>query len=143
MGQSLEATVIAGILAQSSVTALIGTRLYQNTLPQTVLGTGVDAATLVRVSSQSLQTLDRANREMGWARLQVDCWSQDAARAKAIAAAISDAFLTFSASAPGVPVAQCGAPNFTLTSRNEVEPNPQQPIFRACFDVKVWFIDQS
>src|SRR5262245_52108734 len=112
MGQSLEATVIAGILADATVQNLIATRLYQNTLPQTVLGTGIDAATLTRVSSQSLQTLDRANREMGWARLQIDCWSQSAERAKQVAAAISAALLTFSAAAPGVPVAQCGAPNF-------------------------------
>ncbi len=77
----IEADLRTHLLAQASITALIGARLYPQQLPQ---GTELPAVTYQRIAGQSLIDHEGA-AGIGRARIQLDCWGESYGAAAALA----------------------------------------------------------
>lgn len=118
----LEADVRTFLLAQPTVTALIGTRFYPLRLPQ---GPTFPAVTYQTIFGTSLVTHQGA-ADYGRRRLQLDCWAQSYAVAVAIKEAIREALLDD----PGL--------EGTRIINDMDVPEPEPVIWRRMLEISIW-----
>jgi hypothetical protein len=87
----MEEAVIARLLADSGVAAIVGTRVFPGSRPQ---GSALPAAVLNRISGGPLYADDgEVGLEQG--RIQVDCWAETYTAAKTLARAVTAALSAF------------------------------------------------
>jgi hypothetical protein len=86
----LEDTLETYLRAASAVAALVSGRIYPQVLPSRKDGPLLPALTYTRISGPADKTLAGANGRVV-ARVQLDCWAERYAEAKALAAAVKAA----------------------------------------------------
>lgn len=119
---SERADLRAAVLAQSSVAALIGARLYPQTLPQ---GATLPAMTMTLISRVGEQ--GHSNGGLALRRWQFDCWGESQADADAVADALVAAMDATADVAAG--------PSFVENDIDQYEPETQR--WRRIVDVMV------
>lgn len=148
---SVESILLADLLADAGLSALIGSRLYLVQLPQNpVYPCGV----YQRVSTQPLYVhtrgrvpLNGGQASIGRARFSFSFWSDNGATGGAIVESIALALMAAMENVnlialPTSPATINDAPNFLITRRMSIEPQTQPPLFKAMLDFMCWYSDQ-
>lgn len=140
MALAIEEGLRAYLLADATVSGLIGTRFTPLAEAQRQAR---PYAVYQRISTEIIRSL-KANSGLRWARVQVDCYGDTYASAKAVAHAISeriDSDIT-----PGTFGTYC-VPSCRILDEwdgyEEPERDGERGIYRTSLDVKVWFEEQS
>lgn len=142
---SLEQIMRTALLAQPSLTALIGQRLYDVMLPAPPT---YPCVRFQRISTVPYSTMNQsANWQgMGWARFQFDIWANGSnadTQTDTICRTIQAAMLTFNASTtPTSPEVINQAPNFMLNRSLTVQPQTNPPLFWARMDWRILYQEQ-
>lgn len=104
---SLESDLFDYLQTQAAVTALVGTRVYQNVLPQ---GKDYPAVIYQRISTEHAQhTLGAGG--LATARMQFDCWALDAAAAQQVGEALRAALQGFRGEMGDTNIRHCSLEN--------------------------------
>lgn len=124
----IEQLLFQWLTGYAALSALIGTRIYPNPLPQ--------AAPLPAVAWQKISAVrvysQQGSSGLVKARFQFDCWGTSAAQAIAVANALITAVHTFPAGG-----AFSGHPNFIVGERDV--PEPQSQNFRRMVDALILY----
>ena len=140
---SVEQQLYAGLLAQSSITDVIGNRLYLVQLPQNPT---YPCAAYQRIATVPLYTQENALQgTAGYVRFQITGFFQgptSGADSESFAQAVTAALETFNCGFPaGSPPVLGTPPNYVLGRRMVVQPQTSPPIFMCVIDCKLWFND--
>ena len=150
---ALEQQIYLAVTGDATLRALLGTDGGGNTsfyVDQLIENPVYPAGRFQRISTIPVYTQNyRGNpgqATVGWCRFQFDWWTRGANAAN-VREAICRAFLnvldTFNAYAlPTSPLVLNQAPSIVLNRRYTVEPNTDPPLFKAMFDVKLYWQDQ-
>lgn len=115
----IEADVVAYLLAQPAVTALVGTRIYPERFPPGV--------TMPAVTYQRVFGTEGINHEgpngLGRARLQLDCWADGYGEAVDLAEAVTDALRVY--------------PGMRIVNVMDL-PEPEVALRRRMVEVSIW-----
>ncbi len=136
---SLEQFILDSTLADATVTALIGARMYLVQIPQKPT---YPCLSYQRVGTAPLytQNLGSAQGTVGWARVQFVIYGKTGAEVLQIKQALTDSLQTWNAGAlPRSPQVHDQAPNFVLGGYMSVLPMPQQPIFTWIMDARIFY----
>lgn len=108
------------LLADGTVSGLIAMRLYPMLMPQ---GVTLPAISYQRVATAPINDLE-GSQNYEWVRIQIDCWDDDYAGVKALAAAVRAAMLL--------------TPVFgqLLTEIDDFE--SEEKLYRVILDFNVW-----
>jgi len=136
---AMEQQIRTGLLADAGVSAIVGTQLYPDQIPQNP--PSYPCGVIERISDRpyyTQQTPGGTQASVGWARISISVWC-DGANASLIrenlCRAIILAMQTFSCyDLPSSPLVVRQAPNILVGRRQWVEPQPRQPLFRAALD---------
>ena len=149
---SVESILLADLLADAGLSALIGNRLYQVQLPQNPtypcgIFQRVSTTPLYVNSVRGRNPLAGGQATVGWARFSFSFWSNDGKNGAAIVDSIALALMAAMENVnlialPTSPATINNAPNFLLTRRMSIEPQTQPPLFKALLDFKCWYSDQ-
>jgi hypothetical protein len=143
---SVEQQIRAGLLAQSSITDIIGNRLYLVQLPQNPV---YPSAAYQRVTTVPLYTQENALQgTVGYVRFQITGFFQGAdsgQQSETFAQAVTEALETFNCATgpPASPPVLGTPPNYVLGRRMLVQPQTQPPIFMCVLDAKLWYNDAN
>lgn len=146
---ALEQIVRTALLANSTLSALIGTNLYLVQLPQ---NPPYPCMVYQRISTRPITTMNQLGdysagwQGMGWARFQFTAWANGSGagnQTDQIARALQGAMNTFDASQlPGSPAILTHAPNLMLNRIMTVEPQTDPPLFKAQIDFDILYMEQ-
>lgn len=124
----IEEVIFTKLTAHAGLSALIGSRVYPDQLPQRPT---LPAITYQRISTQFHATRDQAHGSLERPRFQFDCWAGSRATSRAVAQQLRLALVTLpQASNPRIDVALV-QDDFNIL---EAEPNR----FRAVMDAFIW-----
>ena len=150
---ALEQFIYSAVTGDTTLRALLGTDSGGNAsfyLDQLIENPVYPAGRFQRISTIPVYTQNYARNPgqatVGWCRFQFDWWTRGA-NATDVREQICRAFLnvldTFDAYAPvSSPLTLNQAPSMVLNRRHTVEPQTDPPLFKAIFDVKIYFQDQ-
>jgi hypothetical protein len=131
----VEAGIYAILAADPTVSPLVGTRIYPGMLPQ---GATLEAIVYQRVSGPREDTLGGV-ATLVHPRIQIDCFAETYAEAKALATAVRAAFDGYSGAAAGVTI-QCVR---LLDDADVVDIDPElegRRRYRIRQDFEVWHV---
>ena len=94
----MEEAIIARLLADPGVTAIVGTRVHPGSVPQ---GTALPAIVFNRVDGAPLYS-DDGEAGLETERVQIDCWSDSYSEAKRLARAVRASLSAFAGTVAGV-----------------------------------------
>lgn len=129
----MEEALIAKLLADGGVAALVGTRVYPVARPQ---GSVFPAVTLATVSNVPVYTND-GESGIAEARVQIDCWGETYGSVKTAARAVIAALSAFFGTVDGT-VFQYVLLDGERDSR-ESGSNAPEYLFRTQLDFRVWY----
>lgn len=142
---TLEQQIYNGLLADTGVTAFIGTRLFLIQLPQNPT---YPCASYQRISTNPLYTQENADQgTVGWARFQISGFfegAQSGLQCEEFAKAVTAALQTFNAGQPPASPPVLGTPpNYVMGRSMRVQPQTQPPIYMCVIDAKLWYNDSN
>jgi hypothetical protein len=133
---TLEQKFYDGLLADTAVSAALGTRLYHQTVRQLP---PYPAAAYQRIATTRVKTIEQGSNWMssGWVRFQVTVLDTDGIRCIETMDAIREALKTFDMSSDASPIGQ--APNIVVRETVDVQPETKPPVFVALLDANCFF----
>lgn len=129
----MEEALIAKLLADGGVAALVGNRVFPVSRPQ---ASALPALTLATMSNVPVYT-DQGEAGIAEARVQIDCWGADYGSVKLTARAVKAALSAFFGTVEGV-VFQYVLLDGERDGR-ETGSNAPEYQFRTQLDFRVWF----
>lgn len=129
----MENAVIAKLLADSGLAALVDNRIYPVARPQ---GSMLPAITLQTVSNVPVYTND-GEAGIAEARVQIDCWGATYSSVKTVARAVTASLSAFFGTVDGV-----AFQNVLLDGERdsrESGSNAPEYLFRTQLDFRVWY----
>lgn len=149
---SVETILLADLLADPGLSALIGNRLYVAQLPQNPsypcgIYQRVSTTPLYVNSVRGRNPLTGGQATVGKVRFSFTFWSNDGKNGAAIVESIALALMAAMENVnliglPTSPATINQAPNFLITRRTGIEPQTQPPLFKAMLDFMCWYQDQ-
>jgi len=129
----IEAAVIAHLLADAGVEALVEDRVFPVSLPQ---GARLPSVVVARVDGAPLLA-DDGPSGLSNPRLQIDCWGSSYASAKALARAVTSSLNAYSGDMAGLDV-----PHVELEAERDMPreggSNQSEYRYRVSLDFLVW-----
>jgi hypothetical protein len=123
------------LAADAGVSALVGTRIYQELAPA---GSALPRITFSMVSEQYQETLQGATTELAWSNVQIDAWGSSIDSALAVAEAVRQSLQGYIGS---MGTQSLEVPHATVRNRQGLFSEPESgadiAIYRVMVDARI------